>query len=519
MSSKAADKERRKKARKSPPSLVYVELGAGNGGMMRDLSEEGFALRVMMPVREGEKTSFSFLLNPSVRIEGQGEILWIKDNGRIAGVRFVEMPSTVLTQIQSWLNGTLESREDVGKLVSRDAQSFDELREELRSSPPRAEPAMQNPPVEPTPPPETVAASPPWIRESEPPKETPAGVKTHTFGEHWKTAEVKRPGEPAPFSEMPIFPVAPEAIEITFEPLPPAEESVHESFFSRKSGQRIPLPAIYGEKATQQRTEDGRPAISEILMQPPRKGGDSHWRTPGLDAGQSLDQNRSRTEGSWTEWFTLSRAVGIMVVLALVAGISAYHRTFGETLIWLGEQMGGAPVSRVPTPGPEDGATDGGASQPSSNPPETSPAAASSSTEAGNQGSPNPLAAQHDNPQTSPPLVARGSLPPVTPLSGISSAASTEPGQEMGLTEYSQAMRLLHEKNGEADISEAVRLLWISVEKGNLSAELTLAELYWHGQGVARNCDQTRILLSAAARKGSPDAQKRLRQFEQEGCE
>ena len=519
MSSKAADNERRKKARKSPPSLVYVELGAGNGGMMRDLSEEGFALRVMMPVREGEKTSFSFLLNPSVRIEGQGKILWIKDNGRIAGVRFVEVPSTVLTQIRSWLNGTLESREEVGKLVSRDAQSFDELREELRSSPPRAEPAMQNPPVKLPPPPETVAASPPWIRESEPPKETPAGVNTPTFGEHWKTPEVKRPAEPAPFSEMPIFAEAPEAIEITFEPLPPAEETVHESFFSLKSGRRIPLPALSAEEATQQRTEHGRAAISEILMQPPSKKGDSHWRTPGLDAGQSLDQNRSRTEGSWTEWFTLSRAVGIMVVLALVVGISAYHRTFGEALIWLGEEMAGAPVSRVSTPGSEDGATDGGASQPSSNPPETSPAAASSSTEGGNQGSPNPLAAQHDNPQTSPPLVARGSLPPVTPLSGIPSPASTEPGQEMGLTEYSQAMRLLHEKNGEADISEAVRLLWISVEKGNPSAELTLAELYWHGQGVARNCDQTRILLSAAARKGSPDAQKRLRQFEQEGCE
>ncbi len=80
-------------------------------------------------------------------------------------------------------------------------------------------------------------------------------------------------------------------------------------------------------------------------------------------------------------------------------------------------------------------------------------------------------------------------------------------------------MQLLHGKNPTEDTSEAVRLLWISVEKGNPSAELTLAELYWHGEGVARNCDQTRILLSAAARKGNADAQKRLQQFQQEGCE
>jgi TPR repeat protein len=64
-----------------------------------------------------------------------------------------------------------------------------------------------------------------------------------------------------------------------------------------------------------------------------------------------------------------------------------------------------------------------------------------------------------------------------------------------------------------------VRLLWISVEKGNASAELTLAELYWHGEGVTHNCDQTRILLSAAARKGNVDALRRLQQFQQQGCE
>ena len=43
--------ERRKKLRNRPPRLVYVELESGNGGMMRDLTEGGFALRAMMPLR------------------------------------------------------------------------------------------------------------------------------------------------------------------------------------------------------------------------------------------------------------------------------------------------------------------------------------------------------------------------------------------------------------------------------------------------------------------------------------
>ena len=85
MSPQTANSERRKNSRKDPPSLIYVELGPGNGGMMRDLSEEGFALRAMIPVRVGEKTPFSFLLSTTARIEGEGEILWVEERGRVAG--------------------------------------------------------------------------------------------------------------------------------------------------------------------------------------------------------------------------------------------------------------------------------------------------------------------------------------------------------------------------------------------------------------------------------------------------
>jgi len=111
MSSRVAKSERRKTSRKSPPSLVYVELGSGNGGMLRDLSAEGFALRAMMPLRPGDKTSFSIVLNSAVRIEGQGEVLWSEEHGRVAGLRFLEVSPQSLVQMQSWLAGTLESPE------------------------------------------------------------------------------------------------------------------------------------------------------------------------------------------------------------------------------------------------------------------------------------------------------------------------------------------------------------------------------------------------------------------------
>jgi TPR repeat protein len=80
-------------------------------------------------------------------------------------------------------------------------------------------------------------------------------------------------------------------------------------------------------------------------------------------------------------------------------------------------------------------------------------------------------------------------------------------------------MQILHGKNAHVDAPEALRLLWIAVEKGNSNAELELAEMYWRGRGVIQNCDQTLILLTAAARKGSAEAQRRLLQYRKEGCE
>jgi TPR repeat protein len=108
---------------------------------------------------------------------------------------------------------------------------------------------------------------------------------------------------------------------------------------------------------------------------------------------------------------------------------------------------------------------------------------------------------------------------PATSRTTTFSTSPTVAGEQLGQQEYLAAQDVLKNKNSEAGVPEAVRLLWIAVEKGNSNAEVTLAELYRQGQGVAKSCDQTKILLTAAARKGNVEAQKRLEQFQQEGCE
>lgn len=60
--------------------------------------------------------------------------------------------------------------------------------------------------------------------------------------------------------------------------------------------------------------------------------------------------------------------------------------------------------------------------------------------------------------------------------------------------------------------------LWSAVEGGSVQAALTLADLYLRGDGVQANCDQARVLLLVASKKGSARAVKELRELDDTGC-
>ena len=81
------------------------------------------------------------------------------------------------------------------------------------------------------------------------------------------------------------------------------------------------------------------------------------------------------------------------------------------------------------------------------------------------------------------------------------------------------AQGILRGKNREQDLSRAVDLLWSAVKKGNVPAEVTLGDLYRRGDGVEKNCDQARVLLVAASKKGSADARQQLEQMAEKGCQ
>jgi TPR repeat protein len=60
--------------------------------------------------------------------------------------------------------------------------------------------------------------------------------------------------------------------------------------------------------------------------------------------------------------------------------------------------------------------------------------------------------------------------------------------------------------------------LWASVQAGNSTAAVALAELYIKGEGVPQNCNQARVLLLVASEKRNAAAIKRLAELDKTGC-
>jgi hypothetical protein len=111
--------------------------------------------------------------------------------------------------------------------------------------------------------------------------------------------------------------------------------------------------------------------------------------------------------------------------------------------------------------------------------------------------------------------VIRNSEPSPPPARSVTLASESQSSRAAtstadGNQELSQAEKYLKSGHSQADSSQAARWLWKSVGKQNSHAAVMLADLYVRGDGVSRNCDEARILLGAAAKKGMSEAAQKL---------
>jgi hypothetical protein len=124
-----------------------------------------------------------------------------------------------------------------------------------------------------------------------------------------------------------------------------------------------------------------------------------------------------------------------------------------------------------------------------------------------------------------PPLVSPTPESPPTeipdetrPASSIQSTAET--GNSTDTRQDRVPVSRLHfvDTHSRSDRSVLAQQLWAAVEAGDSSSEAALAQLYLMGDGVPRSCEQARVLLRAASKKGNIEAGRQLRKLSNSAC-
>jgi hypothetical protein len=548
---------------KKPDQLVYLELGIGNGGMLLSISEEGFRFRAVNAVREAGTIPFAFSLDGRNRLEGGGTVEWVEEDGKSGGMRFTDVSAEFRAALSQWLSA------DVSHYPGREAtpaaatplDTMEKIRQELRAGYP-TRPAEVNKVPERKPAPQAAAQSGSETKSFEkqgagksPAEKIPDAPKASRAnlepapGKSSERKDQRPPQWPAPFSpgkqrepEKPASvssaflkppsaakpasaaktPVKPPA---TKEPdFPPAAVTQDSPVFSSTS-------LLFGHSTENRPAETTRPFI------PPLEESFEHaWEQARLTAPPESPHLSRAAAGSII-------AIALLVILGALA--YNFRQDIGSIFIQLGQSISGENRAAAPAASPE-GQADTSASQanleaakPATSqraaaPPATSPLQ-NTPAESGNGVNP----AAGTNSDTPAPTAA---APPETPgtKSGRTEPSATKPAGNSasgvltspdaaakngttidigsGEEEFVAAREILRGGNRQRDLPRAVELLWASVKRGYVPAEVTLADLYRRGDGVERNCAQARVLLVAASRKGSLDGREMLQKLLSQGC-
>src|ERR1700692_4361320 len=100
--------ERRQNPRHPVRPTEYIEIGDNNGGIILDISEGGMAVASAQALGGKQTLLFRFQLPRSNEtIETSGEINWIGETKKRAGVRFVDLPLAARKQIQKWIDSEI----------------------------------------------------------------------------------------------------------------------------------------------------------------------------------------------------------------------------------------------------------------------------------------------------------------------------------------------------------------------------------------------------------------------------
>jgi hypothetical protein len=554
-------------SQKKPDQLVYLELGSGNGGMLLSLSKDGFRFRAVTPVRANGEVPFAFSLDGKIRLEGTGEIEWIEDDGKSGGMRFADVSPEFRAILSDWLSED-SARHSPGREVSSPPatpsaapdDTMEKIQQELRSgfpqrplkTAPQQKIAEQNPPVL-TPERAPELAVPEQKTEQKPEQKTKSSIAARIF-----------PLPDEHDSPPRLFPLQAPPLE--------TDNSSSSAFLKPASDSKAPAanpaPAAH---PTARSLLSGRyaPADAPVVPVPVQTAAQPRPYVPPLEDTFDNAWEHARLTAPEESPHLSRAAAGSIIAIALAAILGAliynFKQDIGGTFIHLGQSISGDHRSAVSAPAieakpdaapseqqnteqkPADAGVQSGSAPEnaadSANPNPASPNANGAGTiptsglAGGNGSAPrsgnsqtsesasspvSPSAKAAENPAAQMPADSTGKKPALPAIAaavspGISAATPADSGS--GQEEYKVAQDILRGSNRRRDLQVAVSLLWSGVRKGYVPAEVALADLFRRGEGVPRNCDQARVLLVAASKRGSFDARLMLERMAEQGCE
>jgi PilZ domain-containing protein len=185
---------------------------------------------------------------------------------------------------------------------------------------------------------------------------------------------------------------------------------------------------------------------------------------------------------------TSSGIVVTAVLVMLLIGLFVFRREAAGGFIWLGQQM----VEPAPVAEPAK-----------ANPPQATKPAVQDTK-------PTVQEAKPPAPEAKAPVQeAKPSSPEAKPPAPEAKAAQepkTAPSNSQAIPK-DNAARL-----------QTIKSYWDEIAKGNVTAMLTLGNMYFTGQGVTKNCYQARRLFAAASRRGSQEGKQRLAELDRSSC-
>jgi hypothetical protein len=264
---------------------------------------------------------------------------------------------------------------------------------------------------------------------------------------------------------------------------------------SRDHSPPAPHPSV---RATEE--EQPSPAWANLRAATSATMHDERFSVPLMHEVGSFGVSRPRSVALW-------RSIAVLTTAAAIAALLiAYQRNVGASLIWLGQTLSGKTKASgvLPETRPAESSP-----APELNPPSSLPENSPTS-----QKPEEADAARKRIADTAVPAETQAANRGQTRPANLDAAGNSGGRQESVLER--QPVR---EKPPEIwDAGETVESLWGAVQGGSISAERSLAERFVRGEGVTRNCEQAKVLLKAAANRGSREARLRLYELETQGC-